>query len=164
MNYSPDAAKPAAWGLGQTAAADIRRNEELLERRVSEIIGDMPLLWLDVGDEAGPASDRAYLERNIIGLLSRSYVLSSQVECDWLGNMSDDYRISMSGLWNLDHLFYPPDQRFLGVLKVYVSATLGGRPAPETSLAPKNWHKGQQAFSDTPSQLKLFAESDAEND
>ena len=45
-------------------------SEQPLEQRVSRVIGDMPFLWIDIGDEPGPASLRGYIERNTIALLS----------------------------------------------------------------------------------------------
>jgi hypothetical protein len=45
--------------------------EELeMERRVSDYLRQLPFLWIDVPDEPGPGSDRTYLERNAIALLS----------------------------------------------------------------------------------------------
>jgi hypothetical protein len=37
---------------------------------VSEVIGKMSFLWLPVRDEPGPNSQRGYIERNVIALLS----------------------------------------------------------------------------------------------
>lgn len=58
------------WGQGQNAPASTRKKERELEEKVSEYLGKMPFLWLNVPDSAGPDSDRAYIERNSIGLLS----------------------------------------------------------------------------------------------
>lgn len=33
-------------------------------------IRDLPFLWIGVPDQPGPESDRAYIERNAIGLVS----------------------------------------------------------------------------------------------
>jgi len=48
----------ATWGKGNTASADIRADEIVLEREVSGIVGAMPFLWLAIEDEAGPGSLR----------------------------------------------------------------------------------------------------------
>jgi hypothetical protein len=130
------------WGIGQSAPAKVREAEVKLECRVSETIGDMRLLWIDVPDAAGPVSDRAYLERNIIGLLSRANLLRSRKAPapGWLGYNSADWRIAASGLWNLDHLFYRPDPQFLEVLEAYVTASVGHEPSAPVSLAPAGWH------------------------
>jgi len=45
------------------------RLEKNLERMESAHIAAMGVLWLAIEDEASPSSDRAYIERNLIGLL-----------------------------------------------------------------------------------------------
>ena len=155
LNSMPDSTALDSWGKGQTASGEVRLEESTIERLVSEVIGKMSVLWLNVDDQPGPASDRAYLERNVIGLLSRSFVLAPVQEPSWLGNMSPDYRVPLSGLWNLDHLFRDSGPEFLDVLEEYVDITLSGRTAPERPLAPLGWHQG--GFSPTLSpQLSLF--------
>ncbi|WP_197422426.1 MULTISPECIES: DUF6884 domain-containing protein [unclassified Phenylobacterium] len=153
------ASVPPSWGVGASAPSEIRAGEAELERRVSEKIGDMRLLWLDVPDAPGPRSDRAYLERNIIGLLSRANLLGARVQPDpiWLGADSSDWRIVVSGLWNLDHLFHRPDPAFLDVLESFVQATTSGKPPPRSSIAPAAWGVRQEARPAT--QLKLFETS-----
>ena len=71
---------PPSWGLGGdlgTAATrlgvkrvEVKRSEEELEVSVSRYIGAMPFLFLGVEDEPGPASERGFIERNAIALLS----------------------------------------------------------------------------------------------
>ena len=58
------------WGEGSTAKAQVRGGEITLERKVSEVIGKMSFLWLPIGDEPGPTSQRGYIERNVIALVS----------------------------------------------------------------------------------------------
>lgn len=65
-----DGHKFPTWGEGDSAAKDIRAAEVQLERAVSEVIRNMPFLWLAVDDEPGPASLRGEIERNAIALLS----------------------------------------------------------------------------------------------
>jgi hypothetical protein len=135
----------------------VRASEATLEKRVSEAVGEMRVLWLDVPDAPGPRSDRAYLERNIIGLLSRTALVAARAGpgTSWLGAHSSDWRIATSGLWNLDHLFYRPDHGFLDVLEAYVDAlTPGGAPSNQ-SLAPKGW--GVRQARAPQEQLGLFA-------
>ena len=66
-----DASLPS-WGVGTSRSAALRESpsalqaEALLERRVSAHIGAMSVLWVDVPDEPGPSSDRAFIERNAI--------------------------------------------------------------------------------------------------
>jgi hypothetical protein len=156
MNLHHTGNWPDSWSKGQTASASVRDAETSLERLVSSTIGDMRLLWLNVPDTAGPASDRAYIERNAIGLLSRSVLLSPILKRSWLGKSSADWRIAVSGLWNLDHLFIRPDPVFLDVLQSYVDVTLGRRPEPKNSLAPQNWRLQESGVTES-TQLSLFA-------
>jgi hypothetical protein len=58
------------WGVGSSAARERRLQELGMERRVSDYIRKLPFLWIDVDDEPGPTSDRAYIERNAIALVS----------------------------------------------------------------------------------------------
>ena len=44
--------------------------EHAFELAVSRYIGNLPFLWVAVGDLPGPDSDRGKIERNAIGLLS----------------------------------------------------------------------------------------------
>lgn len=152
----PDKNWPATWSKGQTASVAVRTGEAALEQEVSRAIGEMRILWIDVADDASPGSDRAYLERNAIGLLSRAGFLTSKASDTWLGRISDDWRISGTGLWNLDHVFLRPDPRFLDVLSRYVDVTLGRAPVPRQSLAPTGWRLRPPKSNDT--QLNLFAD------
>lgn len=116
---------PESWANGQSAPAIVRQGEESLERKVSALIGAMRVVWLDVDDEAGPTSERAYIERNAIGLLSRLGLLQSRTEADWLGYNSPDWRIAASGLWNLNHAFQRPDPDFIERLTRAAEQTMG---------------------------------------
>jgi hypothetical protein len=53
-----------------SAPADVRAGELALEREVSKTIGAMRCLWLCIDDEPGHQSERGYIERNAIALLS----------------------------------------------------------------------------------------------
>jgi len=46
------------WGQGNSAAGSVRDAECAVERRVSGVIGTMPLLWLRIDDPPDPASRR----------------------------------------------------------------------------------------------------------
>lgn len=105
------------WGEGSSASADIRDAEYALEKRVSEYIRELPLLWVDVDDEPGPESQRAAIERNTIALLSnyRGDSLDSR-EATWLGTNSPNPEIRESGLWNVDHTTEPYSSAVLETL------------------------------------------------
>jgi hypothetical protein len=148
------AKKFAEWGRGQSAPSAIRNTEVELEQLVSRTIGTMAILWLAVEDESSPLSDRAYLERNIIGLLSGPSGPIDLPSSQWLGNNTGKEAITSSGLWNINHVDYSYDQRFLSIFDQYVEITLGNVPAPRSSIAPRNWHA--QARIARAEQLKLI--------
>jgi hypothetical protein len=127
MRERPSADWPISWAEGQSAPRQIRDKEQMLEREVSGIIGAMRVLWLDIPDEAGPSSERAYIERNAIGLLSRTCLLKGTGKGEWLGRYSADWRISVSGLWNLNHIFMQPDLDFIDRFEAAVNATIGSK-------------------------------------
>ena len=93
------------WGQGNSAPKEVRERERLLEREVSATLGRMTVLWLAVKDEPGPVSQRGYIERNAIALLSnyeREPIDPPSPE--WLGHYSDRERVKLSGLWNSNHV------------------------------------------------------------
>ncbi len=111
------------WGKGNTADREVRSSELELERRVSQVIGSMPLLWLSIEDEAGTGR-RGYIERNSIALLSNwkraPLDPPSQV---WLGRHCDKERVRDSGLWNSNHVDESYDPAFLDEFNRLVSTT-----------------------------------------
>ncbi|MBL8880674.1 MAG: hypothetical protein JNG88_16295 [Phycisphaerales bacterium] len=128
-----------SWGVGQSSNSALRKQEERLEKAVSEHIGAMRVLWLSIGDEPGPRSDRAYIERNAIGLLSRSMGGLDRPSPSWLGSHSPTEAIRNSGLWNVDFIDYGYDARFLDVLETYIGITIKREPPPSASIAPDDW-------------------------
>lgn len=122
-----------SWGSGsdprkaaESLALDHRRVrtiEHPLELIVSEYIRAMPFLWLEIDDPPGPKSDRGYIERNCIGLLSNF----GREEIDpptsqWLGQYCDRERVRRSGLWNNNHVDEGHDPNFLVVLDSQIAA------------------------------------------
>lgn len=126
---------PETWAVGQSAPQEIRGPEAVLEKIVSRTIGEMRVIWLAIPDEAGPMSERAYIERNAIGLLSRSNLLMPFKDQEWLGRYSRDWRICVSGLWNLNHVFMRPDVDFLDRMQETIRAMIGDHPGL-TARAP----------------------------
>ncbi len=100
-----------------TAPPEARQCEQPLEMAVSNVIGEMPFLWLGVDDAPGPASLRGYIERNAIALLSnydkRPIDPPSR---SWLGCHCNRERVRDSGLWNSNHVDEPYDPGFLDTL------------------------------------------------
>lgn len=140
------------WSVGQSAPRSVRSKESDLELEVSRFIGEHRVIWVSVPDLPSATSDRAYIERNAIGLLSRIGLLTPSSHSSWLGEYSPDWRIAASGLWNLDHLFAVPDPDFINILNTYIEGTLGICELPEGSIAPKR----MKASSVSQIQLGLF--------
>lgn len=112
------------WGEGSSASRERRLDELELERRVSEYIRDLPFFWVDVDDEPGPDSDRPYIERNAIALVSNYQKWSIDARSDrWLGSDSPRSEISESGLWNINHVGETYDPAFLNRLAGAIEET-----------------------------------------
>ena len=112
------------WGEGSSADRDRRLAEHDHEQRVSDSIRDLPFLWISVDDEPGPESDRAYIERNAIALVSHleKEPLDSRSE-GWLGKHSPRKEIRKSGLWNINHVEEDYDSAFLDRVAEAVDST-----------------------------------------
>jgi hypothetical protein len=106
--------------MDNSAPKSTRLAEIPLERDVSAVIGAMPFLWIEVADVPGIASDRAYLERNCIALLSNfgKHPIDKPSE-RWLGLHSPQETIRISGLWNTNHVGDEYTPAFLDVLESY---------------------------------------------
>ena len=125
---------PSSWGVGNSASQVAHRvgsNRNLvkaaeaeLERLVSQYIGQMPFLWLNVPDDPGPASARGFIERNAIALLSsyESPAMDPPSE-RWLGRHSDRDRVRQSGLWNNRHVDEVWDPMFLAKMESFIELT-----------------------------------------
>lgn len=117
------------WGIGSSAPLALRSSEsarfaeEACEKRVSEYIGAMSVLWVHVPDEAGPHSMRAVIERNSIALLSNQFVPIDSASASWLGRFSPRVEIRDSGLWNLNYVREVYDPLFLDKLEPFVTLT-----------------------------------------
>ncbi|MBX9594609.1 MAG: hypothetical protein K2X46_09615 [Roseomonas sp.] len=102
------------WRIGRSSTPEQRAAERDAEILVSQTIGAMSFLWLDVPDEPGPLSDRGYIERNAIALLSSATVRTGDAPSpDWLGQHASAAEIRASGLWNVQHVGKAVDADFL---------------------------------------------------
>ena len=92
------------WSSIDRERSAVRDEEYALERRVSGYLRDQPFLWVDLDDEPSADSDRAFLERNVIALLSNldTPPIDSRAT-DWLGHHSRSRTIRRAGLWNVNH-------------------------------------------------------------
>ena len=106
---------PTSWNVGSSASAaaerlgmsreQVRREEAELGRHVSQYVRHMPFLWINVDDPPSPDSQRAYIERNSIALLSGYGTRTADNPSQrWLGHHSDRERVRLSGLWNNNHV------------------------------------------------------------
>lgn len=117
------------WGVGSSKPAKLRGSESLRaaeaawEQTVSTYISSMPLLWIDVPDEPGSQSQRAYIERNAIALLSSRGSKQDPPSPGWLGRFSPRQEIRESGLWNLNHVSEIYEPAFLDRLEYWIAST-----------------------------------------
>jgi len=144
-----------SWGKGQSVSREIQAAELELEKMVSEYIGNMSILWINVPDASGPTSDRAFIEKNSIALLSGPSGSIDIHSDNWLGNFSSNENIRKSGLWNVNYVDYRYDERFLEVFAKYINAMAGRRPVPKDSIAPKDWYTADKG-KDSRGQMFLF--------
>ena len=142
------------WGEGSSAPLAVRNSETAraaeasLEKRVSEHIGAMPVLWVNVSDEAGRDSKRAFIERNAIALLSNQLAPIDKASENWLGRFSPRDEIRASGLWNLKHVSEIYDASFLDMLESYVGLTCAGEPRLTIDMKAegRKWYGGLKRF------------------
>lgn len=126
--------RPPSWDVGSSRSAaarilaldrgGVKRAEAEVESRVSRYVRAMPFLWLNVGDEPGPGSERGTIERNAIALLS-GYVEPAldPPSAGWLGDSSDRFRVRRSGLWNSNHVDEDYAPYFLDIMERRVNST-----------------------------------------
>ena len=106
------------WDNGRSSAPrEVREGELPIEKAVSKVIGDMPVLWLAIEDESGPNSLRGYIEKNAIALLSNYG--KQPIDCpspSWLGRNCNREKVRTAGLWNSNHVEESYDPAFLDIL------------------------------------------------
>lgn len=127
------------WGKGQSASKEIREKEAGIESLVSEFLRKMSFSWLNIPGEASAMNDRAYIEQNVIALLSGPIGPLDVGSNGWLGYFASHPAVSQSSLWNVNHVNQKYDQRFLEVLARYSDFTTGKKNAPAKPLAPRDW-------------------------
>lgn len=146
----------STWGKGQSASAEIRSFEQKLERAVSEYIGQMPVIWVEVPDAASADSDRAFLERNFIALLAGRTGPLDLPSGNWLGHWSSREAVSYSGLWNVNHVYESFDPLSLDIFEEYVDVAEGKRTMPQDSLAPAGWRLRVKDRENASGQINLL--------
>jgi hypothetical protein len=127
QNRQPAVFPVPTWGQGSTASRDVRLAETELESAVSRHIAAMQVVSVSIPDLPGPESDRGFVERNAIGLLSGCREHGASV--DWLGRDCPSEAVRASGLWNVNHVGERVDPAFLEVFARYVDLTLSTHSA-----------------------------------
>jgi hypothetical protein len=118
----PDAVR-ATWGRGNSAAGAVLNTELELERAVSQFIGRMPFLFVEVPDVPGNTNHRGFVEASAIGLLSnRGKRPIDPPSPSWLGHYADRAAIRESGLWNVIHVDGAYDPASLDMLEKRIRA------------------------------------------
>lgn len=97
-----------------------------MERAVSERIRAMPFVWIEADDEPCKRSVRAWIESNLIGLLSRrspSGASADPPSATWLRQYALRPEIPESGLWNVKEMDHAHDPAFLAEFERLAEAT-----------------------------------------
>lgn len=129
------------WGKGSSAPRAVREHERPLEIIVGEQIGAMWLLCLPIEDPPSASSQRGFIERNSLALLSNCGKTErlDPPSADWLGHYSPRPVVRASGLWNVNHVDQGHDPSFLSVLEQLISklpCTLVGDHPGDTCAFP----------------------------
>ena len=89
---------------------------DLIELKVSQYIGVMPFLWLEVPS----LQMREDIETGAIALLSLRGGGADPPSPNWLGLYARPVQIRTSGLWNVHHTTRSYDPGFLGLMRARV--------------------------------------------
>jgi hypothetical protein len=125
MGRTPELDCPT-WGERTSAPRAVREREHYLELMVTEVIGQMPFLWLDVGEIKDGHRVRGYLERHPIALLSNyGKPPVDPPSPTWLGSFCRSERVKLSGLWLSDYVDEAYDPIFLDRMEQQVRSGIG---------------------------------------
>lgn len=109
----------SSWEKLDLANTVIRKKEHRLETEVSQIINNMPFLWIDTERSAKPEQLNQFIKRHAVSLLSNYH---KKLICDppspnWLGNYCPNMAVRLSGLWNSRNVDTPCNLKFLDYLE-----------------------------------------------
>jgi hypothetical protein len=108
-----------SW-LAAKPSEPFREVEFEVERAVSNYIGRMPVLWLEVPTRTDGSSDRGIIEVNAIALLSRRVGGADAPSSGWLGQWANSEKVRTSGIWNVNHVDESYDPGFLDVFDSFI--------------------------------------------
>lgn len=111
----------ANWGKGQSADREITNAEADMEKKVSDYIGNLRVLFIPAHDSAGTGSIRATIEKQFIAMFTEHMCPLENSSNDWLGRFSDKQTIRETGLWNVRDVGEPYDSKFLPFLESYMA-------------------------------------------
>lgn len=108
-----------SWEELDSYNASIRQEEHPLEMQVSDIISNMPFLWLSTDRSSHPEQLNQFIKRNAVALLSnyRNQVALDLHSPNWLGRYCPNDAIRLSGLWNYRSVDVTCNLRFLNYLE-----------------------------------------------
>ena len=85
----------------------------------------MPFTWLSIDDPPGTGSERGYIERNSIAMLSNAGKESVDApSAEWLGRHSGRGPVRASGLWNNNHVEEAYEPGFLDRMALAVKSCM----------------------------------------
>lgn len=109
------------WGVGSSAPSQVRDAELPFERQVSATLGHFSVVWLEIDDEPGASSLRAFIEQNAIALLSGlNGAIADAPSEGWLGRHAAHGLVRRSGLWNVRHVADAYDPGFLDTFAAHL--------------------------------------------
>ncbi len=128
-----------SWGLPSPDQKKLKA-EQVLEQAVSKYLAGLYVVIISVPGVSDKTNDRAYVEQNLIALVSNGCKPLDPPSYDWLGLKSAKAEIRKSGLWNVNHVEQQVDLEFLDILDQYVSVTLqkAGSTVPTDSYPPSH--------------------------
>lgn len=111
-----------SWEDLDTNNRSIRKEEHPLEIKVSDIISNMPFLWISTDRSTRPDQLNQFIKRHAVALLSN---YNAEITLDrpspaWLGHYSPNESISLSGLWNYRNVDVVFNPKFLDYLEKLV--------------------------------------------
>ena len=143
------------WGQDIKINDEQKKQESVIEKMVSEYIGEMSVLLININDNPSKYSDRSYIEQNMIALLSGNYLPIDYQYENWLGNDSIHSAVRNSSLWNVDYTQKNYDKNFLDILQIHIDITLGKIADTGKSYASKDWYAFSKNNYSNP--LNLFS-------